>query len=704
MNLVTVRTSRQGKPAPLTSGFLPTTRADMDARGWDQLDILIISGDAYVDHPAFGPVLIARFLEARGFRVGFIAQPDWRNPDDIARMGAPRLFVGVSAGNLDSMLNKLTAQRKVRGEDQYSPGGNRGCRPNRASIVYANLCRQAFGDVPIVLGGIEASLRRIAHYDYWSEKIRRSILLDAKADLLVFGMGERPVWEIARRLKAGEPLAQLTDVRGTAYVTRDKQRIDAWLSDPSRYTTDGKPVVLPSYEEVCADKLAFAKMSGAFQRETNPGNARPIVQLFDREAVYFNPPAEPLEEADMDELYALPFMRQAHPSYSEPIPAFDTVKHSIVTMRGCFGGCSFCSITEHEGRVIQSRSAASVLDEIRQLRRMPDFKGVISDLGGPTANMYKMRCKSERIEKACRRLSCVHPKVCENLETDHEPLLDLMRQTRQQQGVRKVFIASGVRYDLAEKSPAFIKELARHHTGGMVSVAPEHNNPRVLDKMKKPGIESYERFADAFCQASEAAGKEQYLIPYLITGHPGSGLEDTLGLALYLKRNGLRPRQVQDFIPTPMSMATAMFYSGYDPMNLEPVSTVTSAREKRMMKALVFYWDSEHWPLAREALVRLGRKDLIGRAPNCLVPPGYGATAPKGQPSKARGTLSRAKSGNTRSRNTPAPQTAAGQSSAGHTRAGQPRHGQPRRPARQDNTGAARGKRSGKAGGNGRRN
>ncbi len=638
-------------------------------RGWSELDILIVSGDAYVDHPAFGPVLIARFLEGRGFRVGFIAQPDWRDVGDITRMGKPRLFVGVSAGNLDSMLNKLTAQRKVRAVDQYSPGGDTNSRPNRATIVYSNLCRQAFGDLPIVLGGIEASLRRIAHYDYWSDKVRRSILLDAKADMLVFGMGERPAWEIAERLAAGRHISALTDIRGTAYVCRDKARLDAWHADPSRFTTDGKPVILPSFEEVSTDKLAFAKMSGAFQKETNPGNARPLLQMHGKEGVFFNPPALPLEELDMDALYDLPFMRQPHPTYERGVPAFETVKHSIVTMRGCFGGCSFCSITEHEGRVIQSRSAESVLREIRQLRRMPDFKGVLSDLGGPTANMYQMRCKSDKVERACRRLSCVHPKVCENLDSDHGPLLDLMRRVREEKGVRKAFIASGVRYDLAEKSPEFIDELARYHTGGMVSVAPEHNSDEVLDKMKKPGIRSYERFAQAFCNASEAAGKEQYLIPYLITGHPGSTLEHAVGLGLYLKQNGMRPRQVQDFIPTPMSMATAMYYTGFDPFSLEPVYTARSMREKRMMKALVFYWDKEHWPMAREALSAAGRRDLIGRAPHHLIPPGYGATAPETRRQGGGGQRTRT--------------STKGVASARQTgRAGQPRRRRPTDPSR----------------------
>jgi uncharacterized radical SAM protein YgiQ len=607
-------------PSPKKDVFLPTTRADMLARGWDQLDILIITGDAYVDHPAFGPVLIARFLEGRGYRVGVIAQPDWQSPADIARMGAPRLYVGISAGNLDSMLNKLTAQKKMRGEDQYSPGGATEKRPNRATIVYANLARQAFPETPIVIGGIEASLRRIAHYDYWSDQVRRSILLDAKADMLVFGMGERPAWEIAKRLDAGEPVRALTDIRGTAHVKYNRKSWEPLLADASKFTRDGKLLVLPSYEDVSTDKEAFARMSRAFQYETNPHNGRPLLQPHGDQAVYFNPPAEPLTEGDMDGLYDLPFVRKPHPIYQEPIPAFNTVKHSIVTMRGCFGGCTFCSITEHEGRVIQSRSEASVLREVRALSRMEDFRGTITDVGGPTANMYKLACKDEKIEAACRRLSCVHPDVCENLGTDHGPLIQLLRKVRAEKGVKRVYVASGVRYDLAERSPEFIKELAQHHTGGQLSVAPEHSNDGVLDKMKKPPIRSYERFAQAFCQASEEAGKDQYLVPYFITGHPGSTLQDTVELAIYLKKNSMRPRQVQDFIPTPMAVATTMYYTGIDPLTMTPVYSARELREKRMMKALIFYWDDQHWPLAREALRKAGRADLIGKGPTALVP------------------------------------------------------------------------------------
>ena len=608
------------------NGFLPTTRADLDARGWDAVDIVIVSGDAYVDHPSFGPILIARFLEGRGFRVGVIAQPDWQSAEPFKALGKPRLFFGVAAGNLDSMLNRLTAQKKNRGEDQYTPGGHTGARPDRATLVYANRCREAYPDVPLVLGGIEASLRRIAHYDYWSDKVRRSILLDAKADLLVFGMGERPVWEIARRLKAGEKISELRDIRGTAFLINDEQmkKVEA---DPAQRAADKKVVVLPSYEQVVADKTAFARMARDYQMETNPGNARPAAQRHGARGVYFNPPSFPLDDGEanpesvaMDELYDLPFQRKPHPRYTEKIPAFETVKHSIVLMRGCFGGCTFCSITEHEGRVIQNRSEASVLREIREVRRMGDFRGTVTDLGGPTANMYKMKCKTPQIERACRKLSCVFPGVCENLVTDHEPLIDVMKAAREEEGVKHVFIASGVRYDLAQLSPEYVKQLATHHVGGQLSVAPEHVSPKVLEKMKKPGIESFERFQSMFACASKDAGKEQYDIPYFISGHPGSTLDDMISLAVWLKKNGKRPRQVQDFIPTPMSIAGCMYWTGIDPMKMEPVYTATGLREKKLQKALLLYWNPEQWPLVREALTQAGRAELIGRGPQCLVP------------------------------------------------------------------------------------
>lgn len=612
--------------------FLPVTRADLDARGWDSVDIVIVSGDAYVDHPAFGPPLIARFLEGRGFRVGLLPQPDWHSAEPFKALGKPKLFFGVAAGNMDSMLNRLTAQKKNRSEDQYSPGGRTGCRPDRATIVYAQRCREAFPDVPVVLGGIEASLRRIAHFDYWSDKVRRSILMDAKADLLVFGMGERPIWEIAKRLKAGETIDQLKDVRGTAYIV-DDATAKMHEADPAKRAADRKTVVLPSYEQASTDLEAFARMTRDFQMETNPGNARPLLQRHGDRAVFFNPPAPPLGDGEgdksqgldnvaMDELYDLPFNRAPHPMYgNEGIPAFETVKHSVVLMRGCFGGCTFCSITEHEGRVIQNRSEGSVLREIRELRRMGDFRGTVSDLGGPTANMYKLKCKSPEIESKCRKLSCVHPGVCENLGTDHGPLVQLMRDVRKEPGIKHVFIASGVRYDLAELAPEYVKELASFHTGGQLSVAPEHVSPRVLEKMKKPGIAAYERFQEMFACESTAAGKEQYDIPYFISGHPGSTLDDMIELALWLKENGRRPRQVQDFIPTPMSVAACMYFTGIDPLKMEPVFVAKGLKEKRLQKALILYWNPEHWDDAREALTQAGREDLIGRGPKALVPP-----------------------------------------------------------------------------------
>jgi uncharacterized radical SAM protein YgiQ len=617
--------------------FLPTCREEMAARGWKELDVLLVTGDAYVDHPSFGMAIIGRALESKGFRVGIVAQPRWSSTEDLLVMGAPKLFVGVTAGNMDSMLNRLTAQKKLRSEDQYSPDGEVGKRPNRASIVYSNLCRQAFGSggrsVPIVLGGIEASLRRIAHYDYWEDHLRRAILLDAKADLLIFGMGERPVVEVARKLRDGVAIRALRDVRGTAFVLR-KGEWEALAAEPSRFVGDGRVVVLPSWEEVKgamsepAAKRRFAEMSRAFQFETNPGNGRPLLQAHGVEAVYYNPPAEPLTEGEMDALYDAPYARVPHTRYGgAKVPAFETIKHSIVTMRGCFGGCTFCSITEHEGRQIQSRSADSILREVRTMQRMSDaigFRGVLSDLGGPTANMYKMTCKSDTIERACRKLSCVHPGICENLVTDHGPLLDLMQRVREEPGVKRAFLASGVRYDLAEhgvKGHAFIDALAKHHTGGQLSVAPEHNEDKVLAKMKKPSVGNYEAFAERFACSSEKAGKDQYLVPYFISGHPGSTLDDMVSLALWLKARGMRPRQVQDFIPTPMSMATCMFVTGIDPLTMNEVAVTRDLREKKLHKALLLYWDPESHDLTREALRRARRGDLIGNHAGALVPP-----------------------------------------------------------------------------------
>ncbi len=628
---------RGGKPNPVArqparpprSAYLPMNRADLDARGWDAVDIVIVTGDAYVDHPAFGPVLIARFLEGRGFRVGLIAQPDWQSAEPFKALGKPRLFYGVAAGNLDSMLNRLTAQKRNRAEDQYSPGGETGKRPDRATLVYAQRCREAFPDVPLILGGIEASLRRIAHYDYWSDTVRRSVLVDSKADLLVFGMGERPIWEIARRLRAGESVKTLRDIRGTAWIA-PKADVPAIIADPALRVSDKKTLILPSYEDVKENRVAYARMAKLFQHETNPANGRRLVQAHGDRAVVYNPPSLPLEDGmglggegsvAMDQLYQLPFTRLPHPIYDQTIPAYETVKHSVVTMRGCFGGCTFCSITEHEGRVIQNRSADSILQEIRAIRRMGDFRGTITDIGGPTANMYKMKCKDPAIESACRKLSCLHPKVCVNLNTDHGPVIDLMQQVRKEEGVKHVFIASGVRYDLAELSPQYVSELAASHVGGHLSVAPEHASARVLDKMKKPGIAAYERFKEMFACASKDAGKDQYEIPYFISGHPGCEMSDMVELALWLKREGYRPRQVQDFIPTPMSIASAMYWTGIDPLTMEPVYVARGLREKHLQKALLMYWNAEWWEDAREALKLAGRADLIGSGPDALVPP-----------------------------------------------------------------------------------
>ncbi len=618
-----VRTTHSLPMPPPRTRFLPIDRSDMRARGWTDLDVLIVSGDAYVDHPAFGPVLIARWLESLGLRVGFVAQPRWDTTDDLLRMGRPRLFVGVSAGNLDSMLNKLTAQKKVRSTDDYSPGGRRDARPNRATIVYANLCRQAFPDLPIVLGGIEASLRRLAHYDYWSDSLRRSILLDAKAHLLVYGMGERAIMQVATHLRNGADQAQLRDIRGTAHVRTRPADWAPLLETRSVRATDRGVVVLPSFEDLLASPTQLAALTRLVELESNPWNARPLLQRHGDQAVIVQPPAPPRSTEEMDSLYRLPFAYEPHPVYKEPIPAFETIRRSIVTHRGCFGGCAFCSITQHEGRTVQGRSHRSIVAEVERVAARE--RGVISDLGGPTANMYAMGCGDPRLLRSCRRPSCVHPKLCPHLVTDHGPLLELMRAARRTRQVRHVFVASGVRYDLALRSKEYVTELAAHHTGGQLSVAPEHVDERVLRRMRKPGIGAFEAFVRAFETASHKAGREQYLVPYLLVGHPGSTMADTIELAMYLKRRGWRPRQVQEFIPTPMTVATAMYYAGVDPMTGEPVAVVKDLREKRMMKALVMWWDEAQWPLAREALRRAARHDLIGRGENCLIPPGSAA-------------------------------------------------------------------------------
>jgi uncharacterized radical SAM protein YgiQ len=642
----------QHAPAPI----LPMTRAEMDALGWRQCDVIIVTGDAYVDLPSFGMAIIGRVLEGQGLKVGIIAQPDWHRVEAFKILGAPRLFFGVTAGNMDSMVNRYTADRRVRSDDAYTPGGAGGQRPDRSVIVYAQRVREAYRDVPIVIGSIEASLRRIAHYDYWSEKVRRSILLDAKADLLVFGNAERQVMEIAHRLDAGEPLSALTDIRGTVLRTRatppgwteiDATRIEEAAGTPRAAlpvpnAARGRCVIrLPSYEQVAADPLLYAHASRILHQEANPGNARALVQRHGDADVWLNPPPVPLTTAEMDWVYGRPFARAPHPTYGDAlIPAYKMIRFSVAIQRGCFGGCTFCSITEHEGRIIQNRSEDSVVREIEHIRdTVPGFTGVISDLGGPTANMYRIACRDRAIEAACRRPSCVYPRVCPNLDTDHGALIHLYRRARELPGIKKVLIGSGVRYDLAIESPEYVRELVQHHVGGYLKIAPEHLREGPLSKMMKPGMASYQRFKELFDAYSKEAGKEQYLIPYFIAAHPGTTDEDMLELALWLKSNGFRADQVQAFLPGPMATATAMYHSGKNPLHRvtrtsEDVVVPKGLRQRRLHKAFLRYHDANNWPLLREALRRMGRANLIGSGRHQLIPayqpPGTGV-APEGQ-------------------------------------------------------------------------
>jgi uncharacterized radical SAM protein YgiQ len=616
---------------------LPMSRAEMEQLGCECCDVILVTGDAYVDHPSFGAALIGRVLEEQGFRVGIIAQPDWRSAAAFAGLGRPALMFGVTAGNMDSMVNLLTAEKRVRSDDAYSPDAKPGLRPERAVTVYAQRCREAFSDVPVVIGGIEASLRRVAHYDYWSDKVRRSVLFDSKADLLVYGNGERQVVEIAHRLAAGEPVAAITDVRGTALARSPKAphpgEIDC-TAIGGRRAADGRGIRLPSFEAVAEDPALYAHASRLVHLESNPGNARALLQRHGSRDLWVNPPALPLTTVELDAVYDLPFSRRPHPSYGKArIPAYEMIKCSIAIMRGCFGGCTFCSLTEHEGRIIQSRSPESVLREIESVReRTPGFTGVISDLGGPTANMYRLACKNPLVEAACRRPSCLFPGICPNLGTDHSPLIDLYRRARQAEGVKKVTIGSGVRYDLALTSPAYIEELVRHHVGGYLKVAPEHTEDGPLAKMCKPGIAAFDEFRVLFERFSHQAGKQQYLIPYFIAAHPGTTLRDMLALALWCKRHAFRPDQVQAFLPTPMALATAMYHTGKDPLRPlrrrggEKVYVARGENERRLHKAFLRYHDPENWPLLRQALLHLGRPDLIGHGRNCLVPPDHHQT------------------------------------------------------------------------------
>ncbi|MES2972824.1 MAG: YgiQ family radical SAM protein [Pseudomonadota bacterium] len=703
-----------------TSKFLPMSRAEMDVLGWDSCDIIIVTGDAYVDHPSFGMAVIGRMLEAQGFRVGIIAQPDWQSADPFKALGKPNLFFGVTAGNMDSMINRYTADRKIRSDDAYTPGDVGGKRPDRAAIVYSQRCREAYNGVPIVLGGIEGSLRRIAHYDYWSDKVRRSVVVDAKCDLLLYGNAERAIVEIAHRLAAREPVEQITDVRGTAFVRRpDDETGKGWfeinstsVDEPGRVESHVNPYMttseqaqaqgetcsrednavrpepveglaksstgsdrtevsgmgaaiqplsfvpnpnlkqklkvpprdrsvirLPSYEQVRADPVLYAHANRVLHLETNPGNARALVQAHGEGAtardVWITPPPIPLTTAEMDFVFGLPYARSPHPAYADEngshdgatkIPAWEMIRFSVNIMRGCFGGCTFCSITEHEGRIIQSRSEDSVIREVEEIRdKVAGFTGVISDLGGPTANMYRIGCKSPEIEAACRKPSCVYPGICQNLNTDHSALIKMYRRARALKGVKKILIGSGLRYDLAVQSPEYVKELVQHHVGGYLKIAPEHTEQGPLTKMMKPGIGSYDKFKTMFEKYSAEAGKKQYLIPYFIAAHPGTSDEDMMNLAVWLKKNGFRADQVQTFYPSPMATATTMYHTSRNPLRKitresETVDIVRGDKRRRLHKAFLRYHDANNWPLLREALKAMGRADLIGNGKHHLIP------------------------------------------------------------------------------------
>ena len=646
------------------ASMLPMSREEMDALGWDVCDVILVTGDAFIDHPSFGMALIGRLLEAQGFRVGILSQPDWTSVDDFYRLGRPALFFGVTGGNMDSMVNRYTADRKIRSNDAYTAGGEAGKRPDRAVNVYSHRCREAYKDVPIIIGGIEASLRRIAHYDYWSDKVRRSVLLDSKADLLVYGNAERQIVEIAHRLANGEPIDEIQSIRGTVHFC--KQIPDGWTEkdstdidkpgaimppvNPYQYKPDCEKkdnqsnvirfdknlnkqrrsttvIRLPAYEAVKDDPILYGHASRIMHGETNPGNARALIQRHGARDIWINPPPIPLTTREMDGIYDLPYSRIPHQSYGNAkVPAFEMIQHSVNIMRGCFGGCTFCSITEHEGRIIQSRSEDSIIREIEAIRdTSPNFTGHISDLGGPTANMYRLACKDKTIEAACRRPSCVYPGICPNLNTDHTPLIKLYRRARKLPGIKKIFIASGLRYDLAVESPEYVKELVTHHVGGYLKIAPEHTERGPLSKMMKPGMGTYDRFKEMFDKYSKEAGKEQYLIPYFIAAHPGTTDEDMLNLAIWLKRNGFRADQVQAFLPSPMSIATAMYHSNKDTLRkvsykAADMSVPKGMKQRRLHKAFLRYHDPKNWPLLREALNKMGRADLIGNGKRHLIP------------------------------------------------------------------------------------
>jgi uncharacterized radical SAM protein YgiQ len=670
------------------------SRAEMDALGWDQCDVILVTGDAYIDHPSFGMALVGRLLEAHGYKVGIIAQPDWQSADAFRTLGKPRLYYGVTAGNMDSMVNRYTADRKPRSDDAYTPNGEPNKRPDRAVSVYAQRCREAFPGTPVVIGSIEASLRRIAHYDYWSDKVRRSVLFESKADMLLFGNAERALVDLTRRMAEGENIKTIRDLRGTSFLVpagwmpgeewgvHNSTRVDMpgkidahpdpylmvqpnsptcatdnggkpAAEEPNPAMVEPAPVVktirimsreerramqlekhhktvvrLPSFETVSADPVMYAHASRVFHLESNPGNARALVQGHGDRDVWMNPPPLPLQMDEMDNVYDLEYARGPHPSYGGAnIPAWEMIRFSVNIMRGCFGGCTFCSITEHEGRIIQSRSEPSILREIEHIRdKTKGFTGIISDLGGPTANMYRLACKDKEIETTCRRLSCVYPSICVNLGTNHNPLIKLYRKARAIPGVKKVLIQSGLRYDLAVRSPEYVKELVTHHVGGLLKIAPEHTESNVLSKMMKPGIGAYDEFKALFEKYSLEAGKKQYLIPYFIAAHPGATDEDMLNLALWLKKNNFRLDQVQTFMPTPMAMASAMYHSRKNPLHKvtddsEDVETPRTLKQRQAHKAFLRFYDPKNWPILRDTLRRMGRGDLIGTGERHLIPP-----------------------------------------------------------------------------------
>jgi uncharacterized radical SAM protein YgiQ len=619
-----------------TAPFLPMSRDEMDLLGWDSCDVVLVTGDAYVDHPSFGMAVIGRLLEAQGFRVGIISQPDWRSAEPFAALGRPTLFFGVTGGNMDSMVNRYTSDKRLRHNDSYTPGGEGGKRPDRSVVVYAQRCREAFRDVPIVLGGIESSLRRIAHFDYWSDKVRRSVLVDAKADILLYGNAERAVVEVAHRMARREELSSMDDIRGAVLVkpALPEGWTEIHADDLDSGEEGGRPsggntvIRLPSFETVAEDPEAYARASRVLHRESNPGNARTLVQRHGDRELWLTPPPIPLSTEEMDGVYELPYARAPHPGYGDAkIPAWEMIRFSVTIMRGCFGGCSFCSITEHEGRIIQSRSEGSILREIETIRdRAEGFTGIISDIGGPTANMYRMACKDKETEAVCRRPSCVFPDICKNLNTSHDSLIQLYRKARELPGVKKVMVASGVRYDLAVKSRTYVKELVTHHVGGYLKIAPEHTEEGPLRHMMKPGIGAYDKFKQMFDQSARQAGKKYYLIPYFIAAHPGTTDEDMMNLALWLKKNGFRADQVQTFLPSPMALSTAMYRSGINPLRpvrrgvSEQVGTVKNLRQRRLHKAFLRYHDAGNWPLLRDALRAMGRADLIGPGKHHLVP------------------------------------------------------------------------------------